>query len=714
MKIQTKLLAAVFITIVLLVTIAATGIFSTASISKKMTELNDWSDIDRVMSEEVTQNYLLMDTLATTFRETPNNVNLTAFNNAYTATEKGLQRWTERISAQAELKTTAAQIKKHLVRYRTDMAQYAQLVTTKKLLKSDCDELMENLFLDLNVVLGIHIERGRAQARVHKDFDDMGRWNRIYATMNDEVIVNALKLQTALQDYFYSRTTPSYVLLTEQLATLARGMDQWHQTFTGIKDLEADGGAIFTYIDKLVTIFSAINANDKKTYGLADAMQKTIVELSTVVNGCMEDVIYPAQRAAVHHAQNIKKQAAWTLNGISAATILIALIAGIIFARSIAAPIVKTTAMIHDLVQGHTTQRLKLDGRKDEIGQMATNLDAYADNVENELIPALQAMARGDLTVSVHPVDDRDQLRHSMATLCRNLNALVVEVSAASTHINSVSEQVFDSSQSLSQGATATASSLEEISSSMQQMSAQLEQSAQNAAMANRLSGDTRLEMATGSQHMAAMVNAMSEINGAAQSIGNIIKVIDGIAFQTNLLALNAAVEAARAGQHGKGFAVVAEEVRNLAARSAKAAQETAALIEGSVTITNKGAQIARETEKALGDVVKSLAKVNDLVAEIATSTKEQAEGISQITVGLSQIDQVAQHNTATSEESTAVAQLLQGQAAHMEQLLSTFVLNEERQVHRVTETKGDAALAWQADQTDKNESAFPVLSLAS
>jgi len=678
MKIKKKLMAAVFGVITMLVTIAATGIFSTGTIAEKITDLSYWSDVDTVLGDEVTHNYLMMDTAATAFRENPTSANRELFNTAYITTQNGLQRWNQLVAAQPQLKVIAAHIDNALVSYQTKMEQYARLIHDKKALKNNCDELMATLFMDLDIAMGIKIDKGRAQARARKNFDEMGLWNHIYATMNNEVIVNALKLQTSLHDYFYARSTASYVLLTEQLATFGSGINQWRQTFSDMEQLEASGREIFDYVDKLAMIFAAINANDKKTYQLTEQMEQLIVQLSEEVTLSMETIINPEKRAAMAQAQSIKTQAAWMLNAVSIVAIFSALLAGLMFAKSIAEPMVKTTAMIDDLVKGRMTQRLHLGNRKDEIGQMAANLDAYADNVENELIPALQAMASGDLSVTVEPVDDQDQLRHAMATLCHDFRAFVAEVHAASTQLTVASEQVSGSSQALATGATQTAASLEEISSSMHEMSAQVEHSARNAALANTLSQETSLETEKSSKQMAEMVGAMNEINVASQSIGKIIKVIDEIAFQTNLLALNAAVEAARAGQHGKGFAVVAEEVRNLAARSAKAARETAELIEGSVAITRNGTQVAVETEQALGNVVISISKVNDLVSEIAVATKEQSDGISQITQGLTQIDQVVHRNTATSEESTAAAQQLDRQAVQMQQLLAGIVVTRK------------------------------------
>lgn len=707
-------MAAVFGVITMLVTIAATGIFSTGKIAEKITDLSYWSDVDTVLGDEVTHNYLMMDTAATAFRENPTSANRELFNTTYLTTQNGLQRWNQLVAAQPQLKVIAAHIDNALVSYQTKMEQYARLIHDKKALKNNCDELMATLFMDLDIAMGIKIDKGRAQARARKNFDEMGLWNHIYATMNNEVIVNALKLQTALHDYFYARSTASYVLLTEQLATFGSGINQWRQTFDTIEELQTTGSEIFAYVDNLATIFSAISANDKKTYQLTEQMEQLISQLSAEVTSSMETIINPEKRAAMAQAQSIKTQAAWMLNAVSIVAIFSALLAGLMFAKSIAEPMVKTTAMIDDLVKGRLTQRLNLGGRKDEIGQMAANLDAYADNIENELIPALQAMASGDLSVTVHPVDEHDQLRNAMATLCRDLNSLVVEVNAASTQLNAASEQVSGSSQALANGATETAASLEEISSSMQQMSAQVEQSAQNAAMANELAHETSLETQKSSKHMAAMVEAMDEINVAGQSISKIIKVIDEIAFQTNLLALNAAVEAARAGQHGKGFAVVAEEVRNLAARSAKAARETAELIEGSVAITKNGAQVAMETEQSLGHVVSSITRVSDLVSEIAMATKEQSDGITQITQGLAQIDRVVQQNTATSEESTAAAQQLNHQALQMQQLLSRFVLHQKPRVLPGGEAVMCSVEDFQAYRAEKEDDTYPVFSFAS
>ena len=286
-----------------------------------------------------------------------------------------------------------------------------------------------------------------------------------------------------------------------------------------------------------------------------------------------------------------------------------------------------------------------------------------------------QQIAKGDLSNDIILASDRDVLGKALQGMVANLNDVLGQVQVAGEQIASGSGQVADSSQSLSQGATEQASSLEEISASLNQLSSQTTSNAENANQANQLSGEVQSAAQKGQTQMKSMVAAMTEINEAGQNISKIIKTIDEIAFQTNLLALNAAVEAARAGQHGKGFAVVAEEVRNLAARSAKAAEETAELIEGSVEKTENGSMIANQTATALESIVGGIGKVTDLVAEIAAASSEQAQGVAQINQGITQIDQVTQQNTASAEESAAAAEELSGQAAGMQEMLQRFKL---------------------------------------
>jgi len=357
---------------------------------------------------------------------------------------------------------------------------------------------------------------------------------------------------------------------------------------------------------------------------------------------------------------------------------IIALIVGvlcaIVMSRSITGPLAAVVAMIMEMSKGHLDKRLHID-RGDEIGKLAKTMDTFADDLQLVVVKALQQLAQGDLTFEASQKDEKDVIGTALVKTSNDLNRMVGEILAATEQIAAGSGQVSDSSQALSQGATESAAALEQITSSMTEMGSQTTTNAENATQANQLSTQAKNAAETGNDQMQNMVTAMGEINDAGQSISKIIKVIDEIAFQTNLLALNAAVEAARAGRHGKGFAVVAEEVRNLAARSAKAAKETAELIEGSVEKTKNGTEIANQTAESLGEIVTSVTKVTDLVGEIAAASNEQAEGISQVNNGLGQIDQVTQQNTASAEEGAAAAEELSSQAVHLKGLMSTFIV---------------------------------------
>lgn len=381
-----------------------------------------------------------------------------------------------------------------------------------------------------------------------------------------------------------------------------------------------------------------------------------------------------ALAAIKNNSQASMSSADRTLIIISILAIVLGLLLAFRIARGISVPLSKTVEMLDSLENGHLDTRLQLD-RGDEIGHLAATMDRFADSLQQEIVKPLNDLASGNLNFDIHPHDQQDQLRTALKKLGDDMNGIMMEVQVAGEQIDSGSSQVSDSSQSLSQGATQQASSLEEISSSLHEISDQTRQNADSASDASKLTKQVQQDAEQGSQQMGLLNTAMSDINEASQSISKIIKVIDEIAFQTNLLALNAAVEAARAGQHGKGFAVVAEEVRNLAARSAKAAHETTELIEGSVAKAQTGSDIAQKTAESLSKIVSGVTSATDLASEIAHASTEQAQGLAQITLGVSQIDDVTQQNTACAEETAAAAEELRSQADCLQQLLQRFTL---------------------------------------
>ncbi len=358
--------------------------------------------------------------------------------------------------------------------------------------------------------------------------------------------------------------------------------------------------------------------------------------------------------------------------------IALAAIVGIalLITRNITKPISATMNMIQELEKGNLSLRLNMN-HQDEIGQMGKALDGFASNMQDEVVAAFEALANGNLNFEANGV-----IKRPLADANTSLKDVIGQIQIAGDQIASGSVEVADSSQTLSHGATEQASNLEEISASLTEIAAQTNKNAENANQANQLADNAQQAANKGSSQMQAMVSAMTEINESGQNISKIIQTIDEIAFQTNLLALNAAVEAARAGQHGKGFAVVAEEVRNLAARSAKAAAETAELIKGSAEKTENGSHIANQTAEALARIVSSITQVTDLVGEIATASNEQAQGITQVNLGVSQIDTLTQQNSANAEESAATAEELSAQAEHLRQLSQRFTLTSTSSTH--------------------------------
>jgi len=259
-------------------------------------------------------------------------------------------------------------------------------------------------------------------------------------------------------------------------------------------------------------------------------------------------------------------------------------------------------------------------------------------------------------------------------SLTRQMFNFAERLGIISEEVAGAAGQVSTSSQSLAEGSSEQAASLEETSASLEEMSSMTRRNADNAHKANELAKQARAAADKGSTDMQTMSSAMDAIRVSSDNIAKIIKTIDEIAFQTNILALNAAVEAARAGEAGMGFAVVADEVRNLAQRSAQAAKETAAKIEGAITNTGQGVEISGKVVQTLNDIVAKVRQVDELISEVAGASREQTQGITQINTAVSQMDKVTQSNAANAEESAAAAQELNAQAASMKQSVNELL----------------------------------------
>lgn len=339
----------------------------------------------------------------------------------------------------------------------------------------------------------------------------------------------------------------------------------------------------------------------------------------------------------------------------------------------IVSPLKRATTIADAIKKGDFSMRFGLQST-DELGQLSHSIDNMLVRL-NALAEVGEDFAQGNFSKKIHLLSSCDMLGIAFEKMSANLNRLISSIEEAANHVSSGSVQVSNASQSLSKGATEQAASLEEISNSLTEIGSQTKTNAENATLANNLTTKAGEIAAIGGDRMEEMMAAMEDIENSSKEVVKIVKVIDDIAFQTNLLALNAAVEAARAGRHGKGFAVVAEEVRNLAARSAKAARETAEGIKESIEKIERGTSVAMSTADALHEIVDGISQVNGLVKKIAAASNEQAEAVQQVSIGLNQIDNVTQQRTANAEETASASFELSTQASVVLRLLSEFKL---------------------------------------
>ena len=395
------------------------------------------------------------------------------------------------------------------------------------------------------------------------------------------------------------------------------------------------------------------------------------------------------------------------------------LLGGFFAVRSwIAMPIKGLQGVMSRLAGGELQARVLGTDRKDEIGGMARTVQVFkeaglekvrleaeakavAARVEEEraaneaaraavaaqqrtvaaaLMTGLEKLSQGDLVFRLNQAfsADYEKLRHDFNVAMETLQVTMQSIASNAQGVHSGAGEITQASDDLSRRTEQQAASLEETAAALDQITATVRRTAEVANEARNLVATSKADAEHSGAVVQDTVQAMSGIESSSKQVGNIIGVIDEIAFQTNLLALNAGVEAARAGDAGRGFAVVATEVRALAQRSADAAKEIKALISASSQQVATGVKLVSETGQALGRIVAQVSQLNGLVTELAASAKEQATGLGEVNTAVNQMDQVTQQNAAMVEQSTAASHGLSGEAQELARLVGQFKLGQD------------------------------------
>jgi methyl-accepting chemotaxis protein len=474
-------------------------------------------------------------------------------------------------------------------------------------------------------------------------------------------------------------------LLSELIATLERNRDElefakWDESRDGervayakLLDVWKD---IRPNVEKLLTniteaklerkfIEDSLSGLNEKFLTFNDSTQEVLETLR--VNGTKQDL-----RTKVIQAR-MKWMMLAVLLCVAGASIVFILVV-----RSIVFPINLVSGMAKNVANGvvewncDLNERENLMERGDEIGTLAHAIDGMVIGLAQKA-ESLKRVAHGDLTEAVRPMSEHDVLGLSLIKMISDLSATMKQISDAASQTASGARQVSIASGHLSHAAGEQSANIEEISASVLDLTAKARSSASKALEAGDTASKSQQAAQKGQEQISATLKAMNEISASSQQISKVVRLIDDIAFQTNLLALNAAVEAARAGKHGKGFAVVANEVRNLAGRSAKAAQETAELIETSIQKVENGRKEAATTAESFKVIVEGAEGTAAILREIMDASNAQASSTTEIAQALTTVGEITQQNTATAEENAAAAQEMSSVSAHLNDIVSKF-----------------------------------------
>ena len=458
-------------------------------------------------------------------------------------------------------------------------------------------------------------------------------WLRYASEGSDRSAAIARSSDPSLGDYFAESTQQLTVLATARQKIVEEGSDtpEERALFQHVAETRRGFLASRDEIKRLRSSGDAAGATREFQDHFEKISHDYIAGIEAVAELQRHEVDVVARRIDLE-----REHTSALLGASGAASLAIGALLAWLLSRSITGPLSRAEAMARTIARMDLTDRAAASYANDETGRLLRSIDAM----------------RGALTETLLQV-----------------RSVVDGISTAST-------QIASGNHDLSARTEHAASNLEETAASMEELTSTVRQSADTALQANQLAASAGAVARRGGAVVAQVVTTMEEINASSRRIADITGVIDGIAFQTNILALNAAVEAARAGEQGRGFAVVASEVRNLAQRSAESAREIKALIGVSVDKVEAGARLVEQAGATMDEIVASVQRVGDLIAEITAAATEQSAGIGQVNVAVTQLDQMTQQNAALVEESAAAAESLKEQALRPSGVVGTFRLS--------------------------------------
>ncbi|MCL2047195.1 MAG: methyl-accepting chemotaxis protein [Defluviitaleaceae bacterium] len=435
------------------------------------------------------------------------------------------------------------------------------------------------------------------------------------------------------------------------------------------------------YVNEVMIVINALgevgdgnfNMQAEKLPGKKILMYERLTALTVKLNAIHSEIRTLARSAAAGdlkiNADETKYKGGWAellreLNGL---------------VNAVAEPLGEIERALGEMQKGNFDTRMKGEykGSFSAVKDAVNSTEKTTLSYINEIAEVLGAVSDGDLTATVkqHYAGSYAPIKTALSQILESLNKTMSEINSSAEQVLSGAGQISKSALHLASGSTKQASAIEELTASMDTINEKTQLNSKNATSADEYAKKSATNVKNSNKAMKLMESSMHSIQTSSNDIAGIIKTIEDISFQTNLLALNAAVEAARAGEHGKGFAVVAEEVRNLAARSQLSAKDTTTLIGDSSAKVSEGMGAANEAAKSLETILSDMSRITEIISTIAKMSVDQSESIEQISIGINEIAQVIQSNSATSEQCAAAAEELNSQAEILKQMVSFFKL---------------------------------------